>query len=71
MSLVKVLVGALSLTVSIIIAMTAAWANQNTQRVDLLDTRMATVEQHYAAIEADLHDIKDFLNQDYTKRKDH
>lgn len=71
MNLVKILAGALSLAVSVIIAMTAAWANQSNQRVDLLDQRVAVLEQHYAAIEADLHDIKDFLNQDYTKRKDH
>ena len=58
MLLTKILAGALSLAVGIIVTMVAAWANQSNHRMDVLDQRVATIEQHYAAIQTDLQDLR-------------
>lgn len=57
MSLTKILAGALSLTIAIIMALVGAWAKDTSTRQTSIESRLLIVEQHYASIDARLQDL--------------
>lgn len=63
MSLQKILVTALGFAASIIVMLVSAWGAETTMRVTSMETRLNIVEQHYAAIESQLSDIRQHLDE--------
>jgi peptidoglycan hydrolase CwlO-like protein len=63
MTLTKFLAGALGVAVTAIMALVGAWASDATHRANTFDSRISVVEQHYAAIQADLQDLREHIEQ--------
>lgn len=76
MTLPQVLWTALSGAVILIVMMIGAWAQDQTQRMQVTERGLATTEQHYVEIESDLQflrgdvqDIKRDLHQSQTDKE--
>ncbi len=66
----KLLLTGLGGALSVIVLLVGSWMQSMAAQVQILDQRTATMEQHYAAIQADLtsmkqdlQDVKDTLSQ--------
>jgi hypothetical protein len=62
-SLTKYLWSALAGSLGIIVLLVSAWARDTTSRTTTMEQRMATAEQHYAAIQSDVQDLRDHMKE--------